>query len=362
MSHESPWNDLLARLIEDNLYLTPRFLLPNLKHFGDRRPFRIVFVYRGDRKNGRLVLVAAFSINKPSPAMPLVALATLQTPHGYHAVPLVDQKFGQPAVSALWDWIEEKKHSWRLVLLDPIAAESPVWQLIDDELNRRKRRVWLKSGYRQAALARPRSFDQYFQTLSGSRRKGYRRKLGKLEKSGPVQVLLHRNLDVEPLLAERFLDLERSTWKGRQGTALASEAAGEAFFRELVDGFAKTNSLFFVELKQGDRTIALTTNFIQGKTLFAFKTAYDPQFADYSPGVLAEVLGVQLLTEQKDFDFAEGANTADSYILSYWRELIDMQVIAVATPRLISRSYLRIAPFLQRLARRQGGPVALAGS
>jgi hypothetical protein len=194
------------------------------------------------------------------------------------------------------------------------------------------------------------SFDDYLEALSRSRRKGYRRKLRKLEASGDVRFVLHRNLEKSPDLIQRYLDLELKSWKAEKHVALAQDDATRDFFETVTRRLAAKDQLFFIEVVYDNRPIAMSVNYVFGATVFGLRIAYDLDYNMYSPGVLCEIEAVRFLHDFPELQYLQGGNDADdSYLNSYWFDLAEMQNISVATPSIRSRSYLRAAPKVQAI-------------
>jgi CelD/BcsL family acetyltransferase involved in cellulose biosynthesis len=140
------------------------------------------------------------------------------------------------------------------------------------------------------------------------------------------------------------MDLEAKSWKASSGTALICREEDSAFFTDVVNSIGERKQLFFVELRLNGQAIAMTSNFVAGKTLFAFKVAYDPQYARFSPGLLNEFEGMRLFHDTDDLQIGESGSVQDSYIRHYWRGRADMFSVYVATPRFassVSMSYLQ---------------------
>jgi CelD/BcsL family acetyltransferase involved in cellulose biosynthesis len=128
--------------------------------------------------------------------------------------------------------------------------------------------------------------------MSSKRRKNLRRQRrhlddllgGKLER---VDWGLQES--ARPAAIELFLRLEASGWKGRAGTAMSCHPSHEAFFRVLVEEFARDGQLQPWFLEAAGTPVAAQCNLISGDTVFHFKIAYDEALAYYSPGVLLEL-------------------------------------------------------------------------
>ena len=339
--HLAAWQDLMSRALEDNFYLSPVFLSAVLRHQVESH-YLVVFVYCHESGTDRLVAVAPFSQERPTLKIPFTVLCGFVSPHGYLSHPLVDRDDSGGALNSLWEWLEQPTHPWQMVIFQGISETSPFLPQLKTMLDKRGRRYLSKRMFLRPMLERCENFEAYLASLSSARRKSYRRRWKQLAGDGAVEVALHRNLDQAGDLAERFLQLEQHSWKGLRGTAMACDSEEAGFFREIVDKSAREGKIFFVELKLNGKLIAMTTNFIIGHTLFAFKIAYDPDYQDYSPGILAEVQTVRLFHETPELVRGEGGATAESYLRSYWRELAEMHAYYIAMPRRLPHGYLSL--------------------
>lgn len=347
--HLPAWSGLMSRALEDNLYLSPGFVMPTLRHLMPPGSYIVIFVYRHDEHGARLAAVAPFSICSPTWRRPLRVLSGLTGPHSYLSHPLVARDDHGGALEALWQWLERPEHPWHLVHFQGIDATSPFLPMIRDSLEGRKRRYLSERKFLRPMLGRHHSFAAYLDALPPARRKHYKRRWRQLENAGKVEVILHRRLDEARDLAERFMQLEQLNWKGQAGTALGSAPSNAAFFREMMDNCGHDEQIFFVDLRLNGRSIAMTSNFICGRTMFAFKIAYDPAFRDFSPGILAEVQTVRLFLETPNLMCGEGGSSGPSYLSSYWRDLREMQAAYIAMPKWQARPYLALVSAVWRI-------------
>lgn len=344
-AHACELQALVDAGVEDNAYMAPAFLVPLLRAHGSKHPLRIVLVWQDQT----LVACAPLSMLRPTRRTPLPAISTALTPHGRILHPLVHRDHAAEALRVLWDWLCEPSHPWRVVLLEYLSTTSPFWSLLEKELRMRGSALWVRETHTRPMLERRASFEAYLSELPSSRRKGYRRRLRALEKSGRVEFILHRDRADCPDLAQRFMDLERQSWKGESGTAMALIAHDRAFFEHAVAAFAAERRLFFVEVRVDGTPIAMTSNFVQGRTLFAFKVAYRADYAQFSPGILAEMEGIKRFYNEPSLLRIDSGSGPDTYVRGYFRDAAEMQLVCVATPRVSARAFVRLMPTAIRL-------------
>jgi hypothetical protein len=106
------------------------------------------------------------------------------------------------------------------------------------------------------------------------------------------------------MLEEGFA-LEKSGWKGREGTAIACDSKTRGFYAEWARKEAQTGSLSFYFLRLNGSPIAFQFGLSNGYAYFLPKTCYDEGHADCSPGQLLmdNVIEDCLARGIKEFDF-----------------------------------------------------------
>lgn len=102
---------------------------------------------------------------------------------------------------------------------------------------------------------------------------------------------------------ETFYTLEASGWKGEAGSAIVQRPLCRALYDRLV---ARAGDRAWIALlRVAGRAVAAQVLSVEGGTLFMLKTAYDPEFSQYSPGQLltARVIrhGIEKGFEALDF-------------------------------------------------------------
>jgi CelD/BcsL family acetyltransferase involved in cellulose biosynthesis len=125
------------------------------------------------------------------------------------------------------------------------------------------------------------------QALSSRRRSDLRRARRRAEKLGPVgaEVLCPTARDVDVLLADAAA-IEQRSWKGREGTALASDPGRYAFFLRYGRAAARRGTLRIAFLTIGDERVAMQLAIESGGRYWLLKVGFDEAFAAGSPGQL----------------------------------------------------------------------------
>jgi hypothetical protein len=129
-----------------------------------------------------------------------------------------------------------------------------------------------------------RDMDDLDSDLGVKLRQNLRRRRRRFSGRHALEFQITHTRDREENLArlERYMDLEAAGWKGRMGTDLRS---GEAdYYRRLVLELADIGAVRWFTLQADGRTAAMYLCPVHGGTMWASKTAYNEEFAEYSPG------------------------------------------------------------------------------
>ena len=90
---------------------------------------------------------------------------------------------------------------------------------------------------------------------------------------------------LDELLAEGFR-VEQLSWKGRQGTAIASDARTLHFYTAVARWAASLDWLRLAFLRFDGCAIAFQLDLEMGSAYYSLKIGYDPEYQAFSPGKL----------------------------------------------------------------------------
>ena len=126
--------------------------------------------------------------------------------------------------------------------------------------------------------------DDYRRTVSPNLRHDVERRLRRLMEEGGVAVAISDGSHgLSTLLEEGFL-VERQSWKGASGTAIASDPATRGFYSDVARWAAGRGWLRLAFLRLDGRPIAFQLDLEAGRSYRSLKIGYDPSFARFSPG------------------------------------------------------------------------------
>lgn len=228
-----------------------------------------------------------------------------------------------------------ERHFWRHVLewcdahprlalflhLVAMPATGPLHHALTQVLTERARPAARVMTEERALLAPAGAVDDCrANSLSPGKRKELRRQHRRLAEEGEIALVRQADAhDIEGWIAA-FLALEACGWKGRAGSAIACDAAHVHLFTHALTRAALAGRLERLALTLDGRPIAMLANFLAPPGAFSYKTAFDEDYARFSPGVLLQRENLALL-DRANIAWADScAAPGHAMIEHIWRQ------------------------------------------
>lgn len=274
------WTEIAQRATHPNPSLEPAFVLLGATHLAAASQLSLLLVYR----QGALVAVV--------PLVPQRQLGPIRVANGmrlgWHETPL-----GEPSVEpgceevvadALLDYVRVSGIAW--IRLGEMDANGPLVRAIAARASKAPFKMHRVPSTRGFVTKRP---DVSYVTDEGHANLGrLRRQRRAFERAAGVPVTVVDRRD-DPNAIDRYLELEASGWKGREGIAFLSREGGGTFLRELAARFRDEGRLRLWSLEAGERVLAMKLNLESGSLLSCYYTTYDESESRLSPGLQLEV-------------------------------------------------------------------------
>jgi CelD/BcsL family acetyltransferase involved in cellulose biosynthesis len=144
---------------------------------------------------------------------------------------------------------------------------------------------------------------------------------------------------------EAFMNLEIAGWKGRHGTAVASQARHREWLLEIGSEAAARNRLMMLALRLDGEAIALKLNFLAADGGYTLKTAYDERLEKFSPGVLLELENIRRMHARNGLAWMDSlAPPGHPMAERVWAERAAFASVVVAPGRVLGRTLLALKP------------------
>ena len=315
------WEELAAAALEPNVFYEHWMLLPALEAFGAGKDLRVVLVLIHDPHNPDapeklgglfpLELIRGFRKLKVS------TLSLWQHVHCYVCTPLVRADAASECMVGLFQWFRSGGASASLMELGCISGDGPFHKMLVDLTNEIGLLTWVTDVFTRGLWN-----DGYGRktnpelAVSGDLRRRLRRKEKRLSEHGRVEHLVLRPEDDVGRWIDEFLQIEASGWKGQRGSALASSQGGRHYFTEVATSAFRRGRLLMLGINFNGRPIARRCAFVAGEGSFAFKTAYDEEFAEFSPGAMLEMDSIEQLQALPGVRWMDSCAAADNFLVN----------------------------------------------
>jgi CelD/BcsL family acetyltransferase involved in cellulose biosynthesis len=341
---DNAWANLAGSASEPSPFAERWFMRPAISHLDTKSSDRMLAVWRHDLLLGMLPLTTAMHYGR----MPIRHVENWVHYHCFFGTPLIREGaevvFWRTALAFI-DQASWAPNFLHLVGIDPTG---PVHNGL-----RKARRADIVHRSERAMLCSELDPQLYYAThVRHKKRKEIRRLRSRLEDLGTVACEhLEQDGSVDSWI-HSFLALEASGWKGREGTALIESASTKAFFEDVVSAAHRAGKLDMLRLTLNDKPIAMLVNFLTPPGAFAFKIAFDEDYARFSPGVLLKIENLGILN-RADIHWTDSCAVEDHPMInSLWaerREIVRMTVPLAGARR---RAVFNTARTLEMLAAR----------
>ena len=270
------WRELARAAVEPNPFFEPAFVLAAAEHLAEPGTSLLV---AEDAEGWR----ACLPVQTARIARVVPGLRTWRHLYCFLGTPLLDAGAEGPAARTL---LAAGVKAGRPLTLESIADGGPASAAVRRAAGELGLVGVVETSHDRALLERTSGGDPA-DGLGGHHRRELNRLGRRLETELGGELSVSDEAGSDAAL-DRFLELERSGWKGRGHTALGSSPAHAAFFRSVCRAFAADGRLQLLALSAGNRTVAMKCNLIAGEGGFCFKIAYDEELRRFSPGVQLE--------------------------------------------------------------------------
>jgi CelD/BcsL family acetyltransferase involved in cellulose biosynthesis len=284
---QEDWQALSAGALAPNVFLTPSYAATAALHApaAARPQFLAVWKQRADQARPRLIGLAAID-KKRSLIAPGLAVGW-RPRHAAMGGPILAADCADEA----FDGLLRALRVFRPEAIGFAFARLPREGAVFATLRRRAVELhlpFLESGAheRAALFAGQRAHDILARAQSPKRRKEISRRYHRLCELGEVRFQTAETPETVSAAMEYFLGLEARGWKGQRGTALLQDQGDAAFARAMTRLFARRGACKVYWVALNAKPIAMGVVLSDGPVDFYWKTSFDEEYAQFSPGAL----------------------------------------------------------------------------
>jgi CelD/BcsL family acetyltransferase involved in cellulose biosynthesis len=311
------WDALSEWASEPNPFHDSWYLLPALRGFDPAGKVSLLCLEADGQLAGLLPLRREASYY----GHPLPHWRGWQHANAFLGTPLVARGFETLFWQELLAWCDANAGRGLFLHLAQMPAEGPLADALRRVVADRRRPMATVMREERALLRSSLSPEAYLeQAMSAKKRKELRRQHKRLAEAGDLTIERLANGEEVSAWAQEFLALERRGWKGAAGSALACDPRTETLFLEALAGAARRGKLERLAVRLDGKPLAMLASFLTSPGAFSFKTAFDEDFARFSPGVLLQCENLALLA-RPGLHWTDSCAAADHPMIDHlWRE------------------------------------------
>lgn len=286
------WNDLTANAVEANAFNESWFLRPALRQFDPAGRVQFFTLWDGHLLCGLMPVLTHSRYGR----WPVPHVQNWLHHNAFLGTPLVRSGYERRFWQVYLDHLDHNPGQAIFAHLHCLTVDGELVTALHQVCFAQRRRCAMVHRTERAFLEKGLSPDAYFEAaVRGKKRKELRRQKNRLSEEGALTFA--RNADATGLAewTQEFLALEQKGWKGGNGSALACADETRTLFSDVLAGAATAGRLERLELRLDGKPLAMLVNFLCAPGSFSFKTAFDEDYARFSPGVLLQIENLALL-------------------------------------------------------------------
>lgn len=322
------WQELTERALEENAYFSPRYVRGLAELIAPEAKLRAIAV----RQEERLVGLLPYVSERWRWAGLAEVNAVWTTKYSFASTPLIDRDCPGATIDAMVAAMADGPARSRFWLFPQLQIDGPVAAALREALAVRGLQSATLNVFERAVLKQGKSFDEHMAAhVSSKRRRELKRCRKRLQESGALEFRSFREGAGLDQAVDDFLRIERSGWKGEQGTALDCVRNGRAFASATLGGSGLHRVGRADVLTLDGMAVAVSLSIQTGRTAFTIKCAFDERFRAEGLGLLLEEDVIRDFLEGDWADCLDSATQAGHVIQSLWGDTIRIADFLFAT-------------------------------
>jgi CelD/BcsL family acetyltransferase involved in cellulose biosynthesis len=296
------WRELLERDPNRHIFATPEWNKLWWDEFGHSGPHKDLFILtmlRGEEVIGIVPLYRKQEDDRK--ILRFIGGIDLTDYLG----PICAEEDRVDVIDALVEWLLSSSVEWDEFDAHNMPVPFGFAELLVETADRRGLKFNLEQEETAAVLLLPPTWEDYESQLRAKERHELRRKRRRLEREHPdarVRTSTSETLDVD---LKTFVEMHRGA-EGHKGHFMRPEIA--TFFDRVAKEFSTKGWLVLDLLEIGDSAVAGTFSFVLDGRFYLYNSAYEPDAARLSPGLVlvSELVKRSIAEGLQVFDFLRG--------------------------------------------------------
>jgi CelD/BcsL family acetyltransferase involved in cellulose biosynthesis len=290
---KAEWRALAAEAAEPNSFQESSVFGAAWDHL-PHPDVRLIEVRSG---GGLLAGTVALHVAPALGRVPVRHVTNWHHPFEFLGLPLVRAGCERDFWGAVLDYLDSAPWAQGLLHIQGLSEDGPLHRGLAAAAATRGRSCPIDYRTSRAMLHSTLSPHEYYeQAVRKKKRKELGRLTNRLRELGDLSFrTIEPGGDGLDGWCDAFLALERSGWKGREGSAIGCVGENERFLRQALRDTHAEGRLQIRSLELDGRPIAMLINLLAPPGSFMFKTAYDEDYARFSPGLLLQIENLDTL-------------------------------------------------------------------
>ena len=212
---------------------------------------------------------------------------------------------------ALVNDLRHRRDTWDRLEFRDLLGSDPAWRRVEDAARSAgfDTRVHLRTHCPYIAL--PATWDAFLGSMGRHRRHQVRRALRRFEETFGTTLEVPASVRDADRLMDILEELHARSWQARGRPGVFANARFRLFHRLHARRSYRRGSLWLVLLHAGDRPAAVNFGFLSRTAIQSYQHGYDPDLAEYGPGLLVRLLAMQRAMERGlvEYDFLRGSSS-----------------------------------------------------
>ena len=344
------WGKLLKKNRYDNVHLTYEWLKTWWDFYGEGKDLFILLV----KKDSEVVGIAPLMISslKIFPGIELRRVEFIGTGlSDYHDLIIAEEK--REVLKAIFDHLKSYD-KWQLIRLRHLSECSGNLPYLRQTVNSHNWRVVDRVAVRCPYIPLDTPWDVYFKkSISRNLRRDVKKRINKLKKIGEIRYKRVTDKDEILKYLDSIFSIHQKRWEVKKERCFFPlwVERNKNFLRKITEIFGLKGWLALLLLFSNNRIIAYMYCFSYNDKMYAWNTAFDFDYFQFSPGKVLHKYAIEDLmrSDYKEFDLMRGDET---YKLGWTKLMRDNYEIIIykrsPLSLLTAFYYLRLKPFLEK--------------
>jgi len=338
MPFKAAIDELCANSVDSNPLFEAATLIAAMTYLQGKTPANVALIWRKGDGSAPRELIGLFPYFTPRfyLGLPIRIWSIWTHIHSFLVTPIVREGFELDAIRLFLDYANQSGAS--MVRFPLFQADGAFGPALAEVMLERDLPMAETDRHERAFLKADKDGESYLAAnMRKKKRKEYNRLWNRLSETGELKFgTLETNLDLTGWLQD-FLQLERSGWKGKRGTALAERENERDFFESMCRNAHEAGKFHAAQITLDRTPIAMLASFVARRGAYSFKIAFDEDYARFSPGALLMMKVIDAFHRDPRIDWVDSCAIPNHPMIDHiWAERRQMREVNVATSHRLS--------------------------